>query len=126
VEQERRSFYRYRAVWLGLAILFVILLVLLAAPRSHVAAPIAVIFPPPGSGRIAHVNSKAFFVALVTNTSSGKVALETMPMLLDEHRMAIAVIGSWGGTTFQCNLGPGQVVALPVVSNLNCSVCEAN
>jgi hypothetical protein len=40
-------------------------------------------------------------------------------MLLDEHGMAMAVIGSWGGTNFYCNLGPGQAVPLPVVIPTN-------
>jgi len=114
--QRRRSFYLCIAACLGLAFLFVVLPMLwFAAFRRPAVAPVAVIFPPPESGRIAHVNSKTFFVALVTNTTSGRVVLDTLPMLVDEWCMAIAPIGLWCGTSINCCLGPGQVVSLPIV-----------
>ena len=127
VEQERRSTYLYLAVCLGLVILLaVVLLLWLAASRGPAVAPITVIFPPPGSGRVAHLNSKAVFVALVTNTTSGRIVLDTQPMLLVEGGMAIPSMGLWGGTNFSCNLGPGQVVSLPVVIPTNSTKFRIN
>ena len=120
MEHQRRSPYLYLSACLGLVILFAVLILLWLAPsRRPAVAPIEVIYPPPGSGRIAHLNSKAFFVALVTNTTSGRIVLDTQPMLLDEWGMAIPSMGLWGGTNFSCNLGPGQVVSLPVVIPTN-------
>jgi hypothetical protein len=98
MEPERRSPYRYPAVW-GLATLFVVLLLVwLAAPRKPAAA-IGVSFTPPRSGHMGNFYSERLRVALVTNSTQRVTGLELADVEWDVNGVVTGVLTNlWGGT----------------------------
>jgi hypothetical protein len=116
MEQEPGSFYRNRAVWFGLAVLFAFLLLIwLASTARPVGPEISVSIMPPRSG----TSYDSHCVAFVTNGTSS-----TMRLRLGEIQWevdgVVHMCGAqfWGGTNIfsatnnYCFLKSGGVVPL--------------
>ena len=114
-EQQRRSPYLYRAVWLGLAILLVVLLLAwLTAPRKPAVAAIGVSFTPPRSGHMGNFYSEHLMVALVTNSTQRTIGFELPVVQWEANGVVITALANlWGGTNGLCSVGTKQVMPLP-------------
>ena len=117
MEQEHRSPYLYRAVWLGVAILFLVLLLTgLTVPGKGkpFAPPIIVGFSLPRSGHMGNFYSGHFVVAFVTNATPWNIDLLNPVLQWDKNGAIVTDYApQWGGTNEFCSLGTNGVMPLP-------------
>jgi len=113
-QQERRSFYRYLAVWEPATLFVVLLLLLIAAPGRSAVAPIGVSFMPPRSGHMGDFYSPHFVVALVTNATHRAIHLELPVVQWEANGVVITAMANlWSGTNGVCSLGSKEAMPLP-------------